>query len=1205
MNVEERSERILLLEQQLVNMEQQLEEAFAELRQKNDTVGELIKANADFDNLLVNAEIGALYIHSDMTIRKITPIMTRNTGLNLSDTGCEIDQISFIKGYDTFIQDIKECFRKHISLEREVQVDGITWMVRLCPYYAMSGTVDGVLVILFDITKRLEAVKLELQTLIDNVPGAVTKMRYEGGLYIEYANETAYSMLNMSQKEFQDRFSNFYNYVMFPEDWKRLENMIENRKYSREKITLEYRVSADGRNVQWRAMQAVIMEERDGKTILHCVIMDVTSAKNMQMELDKERRKLQAIVAMSGDMIFEYDIHQDYMRYANSSEGILDFHQITENYAKNILSNPVYDSRDNARRLAKMLRGATSGFDMELRRKGADGQFRWVLVSAITLYDKDGRPEYILGKIHDIDEQKQKENELQEKSQKDSMTGLLNHMAARKKISECLLHMPADEKSYVIVCDVDDFKKINDTNGHLFGDAVLCSFADELVELMPKDAVIGRIGGDEFLVYVEGIEREQLQERLRLLNKSLSDRYDDDRTHLVISCSLGVAAVNGEVRDYDTVFQWADSALYQVKSSGKGSYLIAEVHSGIELPEKKYLDKEQNKDLYVRSKSLIRNEEELLLFCFDLLENVPSITSALKMISERTCRFFGLDDMVCVEHYNDKVNILYQWGSGEKGEFARRMYKEGIYSWSRLSQRADERGVLIYQQADLSMLASRKSQSVMMVFSKELENYQGSIVFNDRRGDRSWVKEQDTLIRISNQIFSHLRALRQIKKEQEEIDRKINYDSLTNLPVYNRFIAMAEEYLGKQGKQGIYCAYMDFSNFQYLNEAYGYEEGDQVLREFADTLQEKWGDWHLFSRVTSDHFVGLVRASSISDAYEKLFRLTYEFTEHCHEKYNQCNLVIATGLYEIQESDHSVAAMLDNANEARKDCKDQKRFTTTVEIYSEEVKKRISGTKIILANMLPAYNNHEFQAYFQPKISLKTGKIVGAEALVRWIKQDGTCMMPAQFIELFEQNGFITKVDFQILDQVLEYLKEANERGEAVVPVSVNFSRRHNEFDKFVPSILERLEKYNVPSNLLEAEITESVFMSDLTMLDANIRKLRENGVKLSVDDFGSGYSSMNVLGHISVDTIKLDKQFLHNQESAGDSAFTIVKYLIKMLKHLGFEVLAEGVETKEQMEMLKEADCDYAQGYYYARPMPIDEFREFIKEFNDRNMET
>lgn len=160
-------------------------------------------------------------------------------------------------------------------------------------------------------------------------------------------------------------------------------------------------------------------------------------------------------------------------------------------------------------------------------------------------------------------------------------------------------------------------------------------------------------------------------------------------------------------------------------------------------------------------------------------------------------------------------------------------------------------------------------------------------------------------------------------------------------------------------------------------------------------------------------------------------------------RYDQCNLVIATGMYEILENDWSVSSMMDNANEARKQCKTQK-VDSAVEIYTEKIRKNLENTREIVSGMVAAYNNKEFRAYLQPKVSLHTGKVVGAEALVRWIRADGSMVMPGRFIDVFERNGFVTKVDFAILDQVLEYLQDALAQREEVVPISVNFSRRHN-----------------------------------------------------------------------------------------------------------------------------------------------------------------
>ena len=585
------------------------------------------------------------------------------------------------------------------------------------------------------------------------------------------------------------------------------------------------------------------------------------------------------------------------------------------------------------------------------------------------------------------------------------------------------------------------------------------------------------------------------------------------------------------------------------------------------------------------------------------MENVPNLTSALKVISERTCSFFNIDDMICVEVNEAGPSIRYQWNREEKKNFVKRILHPGIFEWDRIRKRADESGAAIYRQSETPNIYKEEAESVMIVMSTASKGLKASVIFSDRHTDRTWEEEKNALCRISHQIFNRLRMLKNAEKDQRELNRKLNYDALTGLPVYNKFVDKLEAYMAANGKTGLYFVSSDFSNFQYVNEMYGYEVGDRILHDFAVALQEKCQEGVLFCRVTSDHFVGVLKEDSVEDARQAYLTFTNSFVKRINSRYDQCNLVIATGLYEITENDWSVSSMMDNANEARKQCKTQK-VDSAVEIYTDKIRRDLENTRTIVPGMVSAYNNKEFHAYLQPKVSLHTGKVVGAEALVRWIKADGTMVMPGKFIDIFERNGFITKVDFAILDQVMEYLRDALAQGEEVVPISVNFSRRHNEYADFVPNILKRLKDYKVPSDLLEVEVTESVFMSDLNKLTNNLETLRDRGVEISVDDFGSGYSSLNLLSKVAVDTVKLDKQFLDDTMNSEreETALTIIKYLTKMLRHLGFKVLAEGVETSEQLEMLRLADCDIVQGYFYAKPMPIGEFRTFLQEFNERD---
>lgn len=589
--------------------------------------------------------------------------------------------------------------------------------------------------------------------------------------------------------------------------------------------------------------------------------------------------------------------------------------------------------------------------------------------------------------------------------------------------------------------------------------------------------------------------------------------------------------------------------------------------------------------------------DALVLFCMELLENVPEITSALKMLSERVCQFFELDDVVYAEHEEEQVKLLYQWSVVDKQFFADKMCEQDVYSWKKLVHLARPDGSIAVTNREFAKAQMGQSRDTLVVLSTSVRDFTGSVVFADRKGGRDWEPMRSTLVRISNQIFYKLRMLKKQEAARLAMDLKLNYDALTGLPVYNKVVSDVSVHAEQNGTEGLCCIYTDFSCFHYYKEIYGYELGDFVLKRFAEGLKEKYGERGTFCRLTSDNFAGFVYDMDVDELAADFKRFTNVFAEECNKEYPLYNMVLATGIYPAKANDISAAAMIDNANEARKKCKEQT-AETMVRVYTEDLRQELENIRMINSNILKGLKNQEFHAYLQPKVSLDTGEIAGAEALVRWIRPDGTRVMPDQFIGIAEQNGYITKIDFAVLEQVLEYLEEAVGAGEEVVPISVNFSRKNNEIADFVPRILERLDAHHVSHDLLEAEVTESVFMADLTKVEDNMSRLRNEGVEVSVDDFGSGYSSLNILTRVSADTIKLDRLFL-NSAKKDERGLTVIQHLTQMLKRLGFTVIAEGVETEEQLKWMQMAECDLVQGFYYAKPMSIPEFRTFLKEFN------
>ena len=267
---------------------------------------------------------------------------------------------------------------------------------------------------------------------------------------------------------------------------------------------------------------------------------------------------------------------------------------------------------------------------------------------------------------------------------------------------------------------------------------------------------------------------------------------------------------------------------------------------------------------------------------------------------------------------------------------------------------------------------------------------------------------------------------------------------------------------------------------------------------------------------------------------------------------------------------------------------------TKVIMYSSKIREQQRKESMIEESMEKALANNEFKVYLQPKYSPVTEELMGAEALVRWISDEKGFISPGEFIPIFEKNGFITRLDDYMIDAVASLQAEWKKEGRKFVPVSVNVSRLHFADENLADHIKDIVDKYDVEHNYIEIELTESAFFDDKEVLLNTISKLHKYGFTVSMDDFGSGYSSLNSLKNLPLDVIKLDGEFFNELEDK-ERGETVVKNTIVLAKDLNMKIVAEGIETKEQVEFLEKQGCDLIQGFYYARPMPVDQFGKLI----------
>ena len=419
-------------------------------------------------------------------------------------------------------------------------------------------------------------------------------------------------------------------------------------------------------------------------------------------------------------------------------------------------------------------------------------------------------------------------------------------------------------------------------------------------------------------------------------------------------------------------------------------------------------------------------------------------------------------------------------------------------------------------------------------------------------------------------------------------------DALTGLLTLSRFEADASRLITKNSDKNYAFLYIDFDKFKNINDEWGYSRGNEILYHYAKISVKHLNSSELACRVSEDKFIKLLTYEDRNQLINRVIDVYGKIREHFTVNFPDVNPIITCGIYFLMPEDKVISMAVDKANLARKSIKGSHK--SDIAIYDESFHRRVSKEIMIETHMHEALKNNDFLVYMQPKIDLKTQRIIGAEALVRWKLPDGKILGPMEFIPIFEQNGFIDKLDFYVYEKTFQVLRDILDTGKKALVVSINVSRNHLNDSHFIDRLNQLVKKYNIPNELIELEITESMFFKELDRLIYMIKKLREYGFLISIDDFGSGYSSLNLLKDLPVDILKIDKEFFMERKMNNEDKI-VISGIISLAKGLGLKVLSEGVETKEQAEFLAENSCDMAQGYWFYRPMPIEEFVEILNE--------
>ena len=448
-------------------------------------------------------------------------------------------------------------------------------------------------------------------------------------------------------------------------------------------------------------------------------------------------------------------------------------------------------------------------------------------------------------------------------------------------------------------------------------------------------------------------------------------------------------------------------------------------------------------------------------------------------------------------------------------------------------------------------------------------------------------------------------SFRLIQKSNRNLVYSTNHDSLTGAMNITFFERRLSEILPEE--KDCCVAAINIHQFKFINEIFGQQYGNDLLQAIKSILDDSLEDGEFFCRYNADSFYLYLNSSSRPEVTGRIQHIFEQISHWSWQNQKTYQILMYAGVvkidrlseYHAQKTQAILIHLLFALDKARE------LPAGAVWFYDTELHEVEKLENYIRSHMNQALEQEEFQLYLQPKICLSNHKLGGAEALVRWFTKDGRTIYPNHFIPMFEQNGFCIQLDMYMLEQVCRKIRDWIDRGITPIPISVNQSKLLFYEADYTRRLSDLKEKYRIPDGMITLEILEGLAMKNTDIINRKIRYLQGLGFQVSMDDFGSGYSSFHTLGSLQIDELKIDRSFLlelTDENVSTDRIYVILQHIITLARDLHIRTVAEGVETEEDEILIRSLGCDYGQGYYYSKPMPVAEFEEKYFENNQES---
>ncbi len=1041
----------------------------------------------------------------------------------------------------------------------------------------------------------------------------------------------------------------------------------------------------------------------------------------LKNELDIWQLKYSILADCTDCGLWEYDIEKKFLHQSKKLSGVHENDNLDiPNFRETVIGWGIVHPEDLGIFEAycdSMDRG-DERFEYELRAVTDSKTFDWLRYTGVTVYDKDRKPVKVIGKTLNVTEEKKKILNLQRRADRDSLTNLFNKAHTKELVEEYITGKELEKKKHaLLIIDIDDFKEVNDRFGHMCGDELLVKFSSALLSGFSQNDVVGRIGGDEFLVFITDIQSEQdvIDDIQRVVKRCKEFLYAEQEQ---ITLSMGYALFPKDAKTYEALYKSADLALYQAKRQGKNRYRAYDKYAKYDASIGETKRKREEDGMGLQEQRGGHVQKGIFDYSFQVISSSTNIIDAAYQVFLEVGNYFHFDRIAFIEFdfASQRVNLIQSWVRDEKYRMSLEDLQTLVPKWGEI-EKAYHRGgpFLIRGTRETTRRLLRESdafciddkmQGMVQLPMMDGQQVVGFFTYEMIKPDRKWTEPdiailsgtsrmicssylrfrskselQDEILytgcamdsqkltyyainsetydvlyvsRYANELFPNIEVgkkcyqsvmgrnapcdncpiygLKQgMSQYAQEIysskydtwftssvsviqkkgvprqfllcwtdittflERVMSTDQLTGTYSYDKFRAEALKKLADKKKK-YSVAFFGIRDFSRINDEYGFHTGDIVIKAMANRIQDTLRENEIVCRVKGDDFIVLMEGCGAQGLIERVSHIFCTLNILLHEKYQGIQLNCMCGIYQIQSSDYSISRILDKANRAKTMAMNANADGDSIFLYTKEYEKQEDEEKQLERELIQAIRNEEFEVYIQPKVNLGDEKIGGAEALVRWIGADGKMISPGKFVPLAEKNGMVVDIDHIVYRKLFSFMREWLKEGKEVPTISINASRLHFNDDKFPGYLKELLTQYQIPSELVEVEVTESVFFGNMERMVSMIKKIRDLGVSISMDDFGTGYSTLSLMKSLPIDVLKVDGSFFMRSE-LDEKNRAVISAIIHLAKSLGMDVVCEGIETKEQVEFVKEQKGDMAQGFYYYKPMPALEFYALLED--------